>query len=348
MARISVSVPDSPSYDIIIEKGLLAQLSERATEFGLDGSVAIITNETLLNLYGDVLRQQLPQADIALMGDGEQYKNLDTVRDLYDQLLVFGADRQTVILAFGGGVIGDTAGFVAASYMRGVKLVQMPTSLLSMVDSSVGGKVGVDLPQGKNLVGAFKQPERVLIDPDVLQTLTPEQWRCGMGEVLKHGLLSDAALLQPDLHNPDHADKLVERAVQVKVNVVEEDPYEHGVRAYLNLGHTFAHAIEQVTQYQWLHGDAVGFGLLAAAKLSEKLGMIDADLVEQIDTLLAETGLPRTINLAPDALYEAMKTDKKWKSGVSHFVLLEGLNQPTILKGVERDLVIDVLQSLQD
>lgn len=348
MARISVSVPHSPAYDILIERGLLNDLSERAVEFGLDGSVVIITNDTLLDLYGEILGRQLPQAEVALMGDGEHYKNLDTVRDLYDQLLAFGADRHTLVFAFGGGVVGDTAGFVAASYMRGVTLVQMPTSLLAMVDSSVGGKVGVDLPQGKNLVGAFKQPERVLIDPDVLGTLPAEHWRCGMGEVLKHGLLSDATLLQPELHDPDHAHKLVERAVQVKVNVVQEDPYEQGVRAHLNLGHTFAHAIEQVTQYRWLHGDAVGFGLLAAATLSQKMGLIDAALVEQIDTLLAETGLPRTINLAPEALYEAMKTDKKWKSGVSHFVLLEGLNQPTIRKGIERELVIEVLQALQD
>jgi len=282
------------------------------------------------------------------MEDGEEYKNLDTISRFYDQFLKQGADRHTTVLALGGGVVGDAVGFAAASFMRGVRFVQAPTSLLAMVDSSVGGKVGVDLPQGKNLVGAFKQPEVVLIDPDVLETLPKEQWRCGMGEILKHGLIADEGLLDEKLHRKKFAEELVARTVQVKVNIVEEDPYEHSVRAYLNLGHTFAHAIEQVTHYEWMHGDAVGFGLMAAATLSHELGMIDADLVKRVRRVLAEAELPCYIrDIAPDAIWDAMITDKKWKNGVSRFVLLEGMNQPTIVEGIERDIVVRVLEKLE-
>lgn len=346
--RIRVNIADSKPYDIVIERGLLQRLAKDASEFALDGRVIVGTNSTLAPLYGQQLVTHLPNAAIAYMEDGEEHKNLDTISRFYDQFLKQGADRHTTILALGGGVVGDAVGFAAASFMRGVRFVQAPTSLLAMVDSSVGGKVGVDLPQGKNLVGAFKQPEVVLIDPDVLETLPKEQWRCGMGEILKHGLISDEGLLDEKLHRKKFAEDLVARAVQVKVNIVEEDPYEHSVRAYLNLGHTFAHAIEQVTEYEWMHGDAVGFGLMAAATLSHELGMIDDELVKRIRRVLAEAELPRYIrDIAPDAIWDAMITDKKWKNGVSRFVLLEGMNHPTIVEGIERDVVVKVLESLQ-
>jgi 3-dehydroquinate synthase len=343
--HIAVVAPDT-TYNIVIQAGLLAALNP--VDYGLANHVIIATNATLAELYGHSLAARLPHSHIALMPDGEQYKTLDTVRDLYDQFIKAGADRQTTVIALGGGVVGDTVGFAAASYMRGVRLVQIPTSLLAMVDSSVGGKVGVDLPQGKNLVGAFKQPDVVLIDPDVLATLPPQEWRCGMGEIIKHGLLADEGLLDPALHTPERAAELVRRAVQVKVDVVQADPYEKGIRAHLNLGHTFAHAIEQVTNYQWLHGEAVGIGLLAAVKLSHKLSLCDAALVEQVDTVLAETGLPQRLNgLDPEALYTAMGTDKKWQSGRNRFVLLRGMCQPEIVEGVDKQAVLEVLKELQ-
>lgn len=346
MASLTVNAPQG-TYDILIQHGLLETVKGDPAAYDLDGHVVIISNTTVGPLYGEALAQALPNADLVNMLDGEAYKSLETIALFYDALVAAGADRHSTVLALGGGVVGDAAGFAAATYMRGIALVQMPTSLLAMVDSSVGGKVGVDLPQGKNLVGAFKQPDRVLIDTDVLHTLPPEQWRCGMAEAVKHGFLADADLLKPDLHTPDRAQDLVMRAVQVKINVVEEDPYEHGIRAYLNLGHTFAHAIEQVTEYGWLHGEAVGFGLLAAAKLSERLGLCDVALVEQVDTILAEVGLPRQITgLDPAAIYEAMKTDKKWKNGRSRFVLLRGMHQPEIVHDVPREDVIAVLESL--
>ena len=291
--RITVKSP-SNEYDIVIESGILKKFAPES--YRLDGRVVVATNTTIAPLHGQQLTQRLPNATMVMMQDGEQYKNLETVNQMYSDFVDAGLDRSGTVAALGGGVVGDTAGFAAASYMRGVRLVQIPTTLLSMVDSSVGGKVGVDIPQGKNLVGAFKQPDMVLIDTDVLSTLPPKEWRCGMAEVIKHGFLADEGLLDTDLHVPERAEEMVTRAVQVKVDVVEEDPFEHGIRAHLNLGHTFAHAIEQVTQYAWAHGDAVGVGLLAAAKLSYALDLCDKALVEQVDEILAKIGLPRQTN----------------------------------------------------
>src|SRR5690606_3988091 len=293
--RISVTAPDS-RYDIVIESGLLRQAERLVSEFGLGRRAAVITNITLAPIYGEALVAALPNAALVTMPDGEQFKTLATVATVYGDLVRARLDRGSTVIALGGGVVGDTAGFAAATYMRGVRLVQIPTSLLAMVDSSVGGKVGVDLPDGKNLVGAFKQPDAVIIDPEILETLPQPEWRNGMAEVIKHGLLADPVLLDTSLHNRERAAELVRRAVQVKVDVVQQDPYEKGIRAHLNLGHTFAHAIEQVTQYRWPHGEAVGVGLLAAAQLSSVLSMCDSGLPEMVEDILATTGLPRRLN----------------------------------------------------
>lgn len=345
MERITVNVPDA-SYDILIGNGLLGEVVTQPERFGLDVSTVIITDSTVARLYGEPWAQQ---ATIALieMPAGEQHKTLETVRRLYDELVAAGADRATTIIALGGGVVGDTAGFAAATYMRGLRLVQIPTTLLAMVDSSVGGKVGVDLPQGKNLVGAFKQPAMVLIDPIVLMTLPEVERRAGMAEVIKHGLLADAALLEPELHHPDRAAELIARAVRVKVDIVQQDPYEQGIRAHLNLGHTFGHAIEQVTHYQWLHGFAVAAGLVAALHLSCRLALIDEALVQRVETLLRQIGLPTRMGaLDPEQLYAAMATDKKWRAGQSRFVLLKGIGQPAVVSGVPKSDVLATLKAM--
>jgi 3-dehydroquinate synthase len=341
---IPVTAPGG-NYDIVIEPGLLeTNLRDR---FDITDQLVIISNVTVGPLHGAALADSLG-AELVVMLDGERYKTLNTVEMLYGDLVAAGADRHTVILALGGGVVGDVAGLVAATYMRGIRFIQIPTSLLAMVDSSVGGKVGVDLPQGKNLVGAFKQPEMVLVDPHVLKTLPAEEWRCGMAEALKHGFLADKTLLDPALHTLDRAAELVRRAIQVKVDVVEEDPYEQGIRAHLNLGHTFAHAIERITSYRWTHGEAVGFGLLAAAKLSHRLGLCEKALVKQVEAVLTQAGLPcRTNGLDPEALYAAMATDKKWKGGRSRFVLLRGLGDPCIVDDVDQVEILNVLIELR-
>jgi 3-dehydroquinate synthase len=345
--RIPVDAPGG-SYDILIVAGALRDLRQNVDAYRLEGKIVVATNETLAPLYGEMLAAALPDAALVIIPDGEQYKMLATVAQLYADFINVELDRTGTVIALGGGVLGDTVGFAAATYMRGVRLVQIPTTLLAMVDSSVGGKVGVDLPQGKNLVGAFKQPAVVLIDTDVLATLPAREWRCGMAEVIKHGLLADEKLLDPALHTLERASELIHLAVQVKVDIVQQDPYEQGIRAHLNLGHTFAHAIERVTDYRWLHGEAVGVGLLAAARLSHRLALCDADLPQRVEEILTMTGLPRHTNgLDPEAVYAAMFTDKKWQNRKSRFVLLRGVGQPVIVEGIEEAAVIQVLSELR-
>lgn len=345
--RVPVEAPGG-GYEIVIEPGVLAQSEHLVQEFGLGGHVVIVTNTTLAPLYGEKLAQALPNAALVTIPDGEQYKTLETVAQLYRDFIGTGLDRSGTVVALGGGVVGDAVGFSAATYMRGVRLVQIPTSLLAMVDSSVGGKVGVDLPEGKNLVGAFKQPDAVLIDPDVLQTLPAREWRCGMAEVIKHGLLADAGLLEPELHKLESAVELIRRAIRVKVDVVQQDPYENGIRAHLNLGHTFAHAIEQVSGYRWLHGEAVGVGLSAATRLSHMLGLCDDSLPPIVDEALAHAGLSQRLNgLSTEQIYAAMATDKKWRGGHSRFVLLRGVGEPVIVEDVPKETILRVLESLK-
>ena len=335
--------PDGGGYPIQIGSGLLQRIEADPESAGLSGHVVVVSNEKVAPLFAERLVGGLPNANLVIVRDGEPHKNLDTVRAIYDDLLKLGADRRTTLLALGGGVIGDMAGFVAATYMRGVPLVQIPTTLLSMVDSSVGGKVGVDMPQGKNLIGAFKQPQRVIIDTDVLATLPELQWRCGMAEVIKHGLIAQPALLEPDLWQPEEAAYLVRHAVQVKMDIVEVDPYENGIRAHLNLGHTFGHAIEKATNYAVPHGEAVAIGIMKAALLSRNLGLIDDQLVARIQRIMWQIGLPTDIALDPFRWYAAMATDKKWQSGKSRLVVLKGLGAAAVVEGLPREEIMAVL-----
>ncbi|MCE2471677.1 MAG: 3-dehydroquinate synthase [Anaerolineae bacterium] len=333
-----VRSPEGGGYPILIGSGLLHRFADDPKAAGLAGHVVVVTNETIAPIYAENLVEELPNANLIIVRDGEPHKNLDTVRGIYDDLLALGADRRTTLLALGGGVIGDMAGYVAATYMRGIPLLQIPTTLLSMVDSSVGGKVGVDLPQGKNLIGAFKQPKRVIIDTDVLATLPELQWRCGMAEVIKHGLIAQPALLEPSLWQPEEAAYLVRHAVQVKIDIVEADPYAH-----LNLGHTFGHGIEKSTNYAVPHGEAVAIGTMKAALLSRNLGFIDDDLVAQIQRILWQIGLPTDIALDTYRWYAAMATDKKWQSGVSRLVVLKALGEAAVVEGLPPEDIMAVL-----
>jgi 3-dehydroquinate synthase len=360
---LPVESPDG-RYDIVIRPGLIGQFAENTGHIAQGGPVAVITNTTVGALMGEAVAGSFPNAALLTMPDGEQHKSLATAADLYGQMVRAGMDRSGTVLALGGGVVGDTAGFVAATFMRGVRLVQVPTTLLSMVDSSVGGKVGVDLPEGKNLVGAFKQPAWVLIDPDTLRTLPMREIRCGMAEVIKHGLIADPGLLdavsalpwaaqggaqdRPTAELVDGIAGLVARAVQVKIDVVQRDPFEHGERMHLNLGHTFAHAIEQVSGYAWPHGEAVGAGLVAAALLSERLGLCSKETVEQVRSVTQVAALPQSIgSLDIEAVYSAMAADKKWRGGRSRFVLLEAPGRPKVVEGAPAEDVLAVLAALR-
>lgn len=353
--RLAVTHP-SGRYDVVVGRGVLGRLREAA---GLGGApLAVVTDSTVGQLYVRALGEA---ATVVTMPAGEQHKTLDTVRSIYNRLLAAGLDRSGVVVALGGGVVGDVAGFVAATYMRGVRLVQCPTTLLAMVDASVGGKTGVDLPQGKNLVGAFKQPEAVLADVGTLRTLPPAEFAAGMAEVVKHGLLVGGELLQRleeefwdtvTVAGPEarvSLQRLIAGAIKVKRDVVEEDPFEKSVRATLNLGHTFAHAIEQVSGYAVRHGEAVAMGLVAAAHLSAALGHCDPVLQERIERVLSHLWLPARIpaDLAPDDLLRAMGSDKKRAGGRLRFVLIREAGDVFVTAAAPEGAVLDTLAAMR-
>ncbi len=347
MARIPVKGPGG-GYDILVEPGLLKQDERLKTEFALGGKVAVGTTEVIARLLGRALTQQLRDAVLVTMPDGEEHKSLATVAQIYSDLVAAGLDRQATLLALGGGVACDTFGFAATTYLRGIRLVMAPTTLLAMVDASVGGKTGVDIAEGKNLVGTFARPAAVLIDSDVLETLPDREWRNGMAEVLKHGLLADEQLLDPALHERENAPSLVTRAVQVKVDLVQRDPFEQNVRSWLNLGHTFAHAIELVSDFRWSHGEAVGVGLVAAGRLSNAVGLCSAALTDRIEACVAGAGLPvRLGGLDAEEICAAMATDKKRRAGRVRFVLLRALHDVTLVDDVPMETVLEVLNGMQ-
>lgn len=345
---IPVTTPNG-SYDILFAPGAVKRMADILAEYDLTTRTVVGTNTTVAPLYGRDLTESLPDAVTVTLQDGEQYKTLQTCEAIYSGLVQLGLDRSGLILALGGGVIGDTMGYIAATYMRGIRLVQVPTSLLAMVDSSVGGKTGVDLPEGKNLVGAFKQPELVIIDPEVLGTLEDVEWRCGLAEVIKHGLLADPDLLNPDLLHRERAAEFLPKAIQVKVDVVQQDPYEQNIRAHLNLGHTFGHALEMVSGFTWKHGEAVAVGMVAAARLSARLNLCDPDLPNQVEGLLQTLGLPTDIgHYKPQGIWQAMASDKKWVAGNSRFVLLNGIGQPVIATDVPAETVLEILSEMSN
>lgn len=356
-AQIPVRYPGG-QYPVFVGHDLLERLTELIP---LPGPLAVISDANVAPRHASKLAGINPLAQIVIPA-GEAHKNLITVNDLYPRLIRAGADRQTTILAFGGGVVGDLAGFVAATYLRGVPFIQCPTTVLAMVDASVGGKTGVDLPEGKNLVGAFKQPLGVVADLDTLTTLPPVELAAGLAEVVKHGLLSAPSLLDqlelavntsfanstdPMSHIPDLLALLVE-AILVKRDVVEADPFESGRRKVLNLGHTFGHAIEQVSGYRIRHGQAVAIGLVAAVHLSASLGHLDPAFQPRLEALLTGLSLPTRIpaDLKPAALRQAMTSDKKMAAGRLQFVLLKGVGEPFIAVDVPDQAVLHTLTEL--
>lgn len=351
MASAPITVQGAlDTYPVIINAGALSDDLPRFVAGHSFTRIAVITNTTLAPLYGEALVARLPNAFLSVIEDGEQYKTLDTAETLYADLLAHGMDRSSLVIALGGGVVGDLAGFVAATFMRGIAFIQAPTSLLAMVDASIGGKVGVDLPQGKNLAGAFKDPLGVFADVSTLQSLPDIEFRCGLSEIIKAGLIDDVTILDHiQAHGPQPVEEIITLAVKVKQRVVNEDRLEGGVRAYLNLGHTFGHAIEHVSGYAWKHGQAVAVGLVAAARLSARHELCSPDVITATEQVLLDNHLPtRYADLDPQALWDAMRHDKKWRGGTPHFVLLEGIGKPVIASDIDPHDVIAVLAELRE
>jgi 3-dehydroquinate synthase len=327
------------SYDIHIGAGLIARLGEFVAPLD-PTSIHVVCTQVVAPLYAraavDACAGVAP-AHLCTIADGEGAKTLDTVAAVLDALGRNRADRRSALVVVGGGVVGDIAGFAAAIYMRGIRFVQVPTTLLAQVDSSVGGKTGVNHPSGKNLIGAFHQPRVVVSDTATLATLPAREVRAGLAEVLKHGLLADREYFErcvADLPrllalDPEALDAAVAGSCRIKAAVVARDERENGERALLNLGHTFGHAIEALTGYQrWLHGEAVGCGLCLAANLSARLGLIGQDAVDIIQGAVARAGLPvRIPGLSLRETFQIMRADKKAFAGRIDFVLLERIGQ---------------------
>lgn len=324
---------------------------DRLARLELPGRCAIITQPNLRALYAGnvmrVLQSQNIESCVIEIPVGEEFKTLDTVRAVYDQLIEVHLDRQTTMVALGGGMVGDLAGFVAATYLRGVAFVQIPTTLLAMVDASIGGKVAVDHPRGKNLIGAFKQPRAVIADVATLQSLPIEEWRAGMAEVVKHSLIGDAELFEwLEREGQAASSDWIERAIRVKAEIVSRDPFEQGERIKLNLGHTFGHALELASQYQIRHGEAVAVGLVCAVRLAHRLQMCDASLVERITALLHRIGLPTRVphEVPVEKILAAMQTDKKRLGSRLRFVLPRTLGDVIIVDDVAREEVSAIIE----
>ena len=328
------------SYDIVIGTGLIHQAASYAS-LPAARQAWVVTNTTVGPLYAAgvqaALRSHYAQVDVLELPDGEAHKNANTLNLIFDALLQHAADRKTVLFALGGGVVGDMTGFAAACFMRGVPFVQLPTTLLAQVDSSVGGKTAINHPLGKNMIGAFYQPQRVLCDLDTLRTLPPRELAAGLAEVIKYGPIADMAFLdwiEAHMHDLVARDAAamayaVQRSCEIKAHVVGQDERESGLRAILNFGHTFGHAIEAGMGYgQWLHGEAVGCGLVMAAELSLRLGLIDAAFAQRIRRMVAAAGLPTVGPTLPGAdnaeRYMAlMRVDKKAEGGEIRFVVID-------------------------
>jgi shikimate kinase / 3-dehydroquinate synthase len=345
-------------YPVHVGSGLLPHLGGalRAAGIAAGTRIAVVSNPVVEPLYGAEVQASLQSAGFepasCLIPDGERHKTLDTVAGLYEQFLAVELDRSGLVLSLGGGVTGDLAGFAAATFMRGVAFAQMPTTLLAMVDASVGGKTGVDLPQGKNLVGAFKQPVLVLVDPRVLATLPEAEVRSGMAEAIKHSVLADPSLFAeleaatPDLQQP-LSDTQLARSIGIKVAVVQEDPLEQGRRAILNLGHTVGHALERLSDYSLRHGEAVASGMVAATRLAIRLGRAQPSLAGRIEAVLAAWGLPtRCPPFEVEAIWAAMAHDKKRRGRSLRWVLPRDLGDVEIAGDVPPEAVKSVLQEM--
>lgn len=350
--RMTVHRDQKPIYEIVLETSF-ANLGEEVRPFlKAEKKICIVTDSHVAALYQTEVEEQLKaicsHVFTFVFPAGEEYKNLDTVKKLYEFLILHQLDRGDLLVALGGGVVGDLCGFAAATYLRGVSFVQVPTTLLSQVDSSIGGKTGVDFDAYKNMVGAFHMPCLVYSNTAALLTLPDEQFASGMGEIVKHGLIKDAAYYRWIAENAERisardlavCEEMIVRSNQIKREVVETDPTEKGDRALLNFGHTLGHAIEKLMNFQLYHGQCVALGCMAAAHLSAQRGMIPEEDVKTLCRLLKQLGLPgsaRGLCLNPDQVAATTRLDKKMDAGTIKFILLQAVGQAYVDRTVTEE-----------
>ncbi len=350
MREIKVELGDR-SYPIIIKRGLLSEIGERTNGLGFTGKIAVVTNPLVGGLYAETVMKALKGKGLnpilITVPDGEEYKTLKEASLIFDSLVEHKMERSSPIIALGGGVIGDMSGFVAATFLRGVPYIQVPTTLLAQVDSSVGGKTAVNHPKGKNLIGAFYQPKAVFIDPDFLKTLDEREKRAGLAEAVKYGVILDKDFFKFLEDNPGELLKAgdiitgaIEKSCEIKARVVSADEKESGLRSILNFGHTFAHAIEALTGYgTFKHGEAVSIGMVMAAKLSVGLGLATPDTEKRVRELLLSIGLPiNAPNLSAESFIESMRLDKKVAGERIRFVLVTEIGKVTVKEVNEKEL----------
>jgi 3-dehydroquinate synthase len=355
MDKIKVDLADR-SYNILIKPGLLDNSSAAFSKYVKDRKCFVISDENVFSLYGVKLKSALKEARCASVKTftflpGEPSKNIKTLTSIYNSMASSGMDRKSVIVALGGGVPGDVAGFAAATYMRGIDYIQVPTSLLAMVDSSVGGKTGIDLSHGKNLVGAFWQPKLVVIDPSTLNTLSKRELLSGLGEVVKYGIIQDKELF---IHISKNIEKIlnidlkmycsiIARCCWLKADVVKKDELETGIRGILNYGHTFGHAIESVTKYaKYTHGEAISIGMNMAAKTAEYLRYIDEETIDKLRNLFDALGLPKKAEgVNVDEIYTAMFKDKKASAGKIKYVIPTKIGNVELISGIDEKVIKD-------
>jgi 3-dehydroquinate synthase len=350
------------SYPIFVGYGLLDELGDKMKQAALSGTATVISDENVFSLYGSKVEGILKDAGCAfnsfVVPPGEETKNINYAIKIYDFLVEHRAERDDIIIALGGGMVGDLAGFVAATFLRGMFWVQIPTSLVAMVDASIGGKVGVNHPEGKNIIGAFYQPKLVLADCQTLSTLPQRELTSGWAEVIKHGLILDEEFFEFLESNVNRLTKLepelltraIARSAAIKAQVVSEDEKEKGKRTILNYGHTIAHGLEAATKYGYfLHGEAVAIGMMGAAKLSQRLGLLPSAAVERQRALLQNFGLPTGFSgLGLTEITRAMELDKKVKGKAIHWVLLQDIGDVVIRSDVPQKEVLSVLQELAE
>jgi 3-dehydroquinate synthase len=358
--KVTVSLGER-SYDIVIGDRILSGIGDAVSRLRLGQKEMVVTSLGIWPLYGEVIQDSLAASGfdtyVAHINDDEESKSIQTVMSLYDKLVEKELGRDSTITAVGGGVVGDVAGFTAATFMRGMKLIQVPTTLLAQVDSSIGGKTGVNLPSGKNLVGAFHQPTLVWTDVSTLRTLPERELRSGLAEVIKYAVVADPQLLrilEEKIHSFSEAsgDTLIEiisRCCSAKARIVEQDEKDHGVRSILNYGHTFGHALETLTNYtQFTHGEAVALGMIVAARVSCEIGATDQTMVEKQERLISAAGLPTRIDsvVDPQNIVRQLTRDKKRLAGHTRWVLPKTMGEVFLTSEVPLDVVLRVVKDL--
>ncbi|MDR1824186.1 MAG: 3-dehydroquinate synthase [Bifidobacteriaceae bacterium] len=352
----SITVKVDPPYQVTVGNGTLSRLLDYMP---VDWTQAMVMFPPAVSAYvltlTDYLREYGMEVQLLAVPEGEEAKTVAVAEAAWERLAEVGANRGGGIIAVGGGATTDLAGFVAATWGRGVRVLHVPTTLLAMVDAAIGGKTAINLPQGKNLVGVFHQPTAVVCDPDVLTTLPREHLVSGMAEIIKAGLIADPAILDVVWSGPQETlnpagpllPELIRRAVTVKADVVGEDPREGGVRAILNYGHTFGHAIEQVEQYGWLHGNAVSVGMVFAAEVAVRSGLMDPSLLGLHREILSSVGLPTSYRAGRwEALWQAMRRDKKNVGRTRRMVLLEDVRKPLVVEDIAEDVLEEAYQAV--